>query len=476
MINKLKGNQQTYPTLCHKTIVGNAYKQAFLHIYGSMRQGFSAHADFTLILDNFSARRLMSFRDDVLQQATAKRRRLTTFCDDCTKEEGRVSHSSPCAPQLSRAIKKAYHALNAMQDKQLLKKMRQVLPAVGSVDSTRSVPAIVSGLFDISVNTIRGIMNKKLQHSAVVSPPSTVRSQGNIHPPSHASRLAQPAVHSPQSVAHNPHPEVSTMGKIKVLIREALAIARSVLGARNFQKACARLEAHGVDIGDRYHQQDFVSAIKHDANEMLNAAMRGSAVGVDAEVRSLGIKTDIELSFDAVSVSKTKSCKHGRHNVMLCSAVVSGADGGSKPVLVFLYNILLMMGSRLHWRFVLVQQYLLVVLAELTTPMGKSKPPGGAVDHIIHHINNPSQQLAEHGLVGNCRARGDRLYQEYLHQINMSLLAQLVAITAKLVPERHNAVAYKRECFFALVAPDVSCARVARCIVLASSQSSASYS
>ncbi len=100
----------------------------------------------------------------------------------------------------------------------------------------------------------------------------------------------------------------------------ATAVGSVRCSAREYVQCVARLELHGVDVGDKFHSSHFLVDALHLGGRCLQAR---DAQERDAPLGGLGIASNLGLLFDGVPVGGASL--HGRHGnvLVVCFSSVS---------------------------------------------------------------------------------------------------------------------------------------------------------
>ena len=84
----------------------------------------------------------------------------------------------------------------------------------------------------------------------------------------------------------------------------------------------------------RYHFPAFAQATIYQGASLLRAMETGNTHGLACIIPALGVKSDVEIKFDGVSLLKSKSRPHGQHSVQFAGVSRSDAHGHSKDTMI----------------------------------------------------------------------------------------------------------------------------------------------
>jgi len=157
------------------------------------------------------------------------------------------THRGPrfaCSPAIDKAMRHVRNVLACVPKETITLLLSALRPKVkGKIDHQRRIPMVIGALFDVDVNTVRTILSKSTNSKKL----------------SVAQRLSSVEL-KPLDLRYRPvdlRPVDLTSQTSTVLIREALFLSTTPMGAIQFPGLCTRLAADGVDMGNKYHDSRF---------------------------------------------------------------------------------------------------------------------------------------------------------------------------------------------------------------------------
>ncbi len=117
--------------------------------------------------------------------------------------------------------------------------------------------------------------------------------------------------------------------QMTILVRTALSNAAEGDSGCRYERDVARLRAHGLDIGDRFHSRHFLRECIHVAALTLQTL---DAIDVHRPCEGLGIPSDLSIVMDPVSIGGGFP-RHDTVLVMCLFLISAGTSKGYVPLL-----------------------------------------------------------------------------------------------------------------------------------------------
>lgn len=117
--------------------------------------------------------------------------------------------------------------------------------------------------------------------------------------------------------------------QMMILVRTALANAAEGDSGCRYERDVARLRAHGLDVGDRFHSRHFLRECIHVAALTLQTL---DAIDIHRPCEGLGIPSDLSIVMDPVSIGGGFP-RHDTVLVMCLFMISAGTSKGYVPLL-----------------------------------------------------------------------------------------------------------------------------------------------